>query len=143
MQFSPTASKMNYIRVRIAINKPVDGIGCTDLRIFCLQPVQALLNDVIAVQVLDQLHNLALQSMDDGLDLLRGGDEFNHFLQGSGSMLVQRNLNQARCSRLDEHGTLLIVCELEKPLAEIIAKRIWKMSMKETATDGLRCTHRS
>lgn len=39
-------------------------------------------------------------------------------------MLVQGNLNQARSSSVDQHGTLFIVSVFEEFLAQVVAKGI-------------------
>lgn len=79
---------------------------------------------MVSVEVLDKLHDFAPKSVDDGLDLLGGGEIFNHFLQSAGSMLVQGNINQARGSRVDKDSTLLMIRILKKFLAEIVAKGV-------------------
>ena len=50
------------------------------LRICWRQFIQTLLDDVISVQVLNKLDNSETQSTNDGLNLARGGDEFDHLL---------------------------------------------------------------
>ena len=44
------------------------------------QAVETFLNNMVAVQVLDELHHLTVESIDDGLDLLGRGDKFYHLL---------------------------------------------------------------
>ena len=56
--------------------------------------VETLLNNVVAIQVLDEFDNLVAESVDDDLNLLRSGDELDHLLQRSGSVLVQSNTDQ-------------------------------------------------
>lgn len=97
------------------------------LRVFGLQPIQALLNHVVSIKILDELHNLALQSADNGVDLLTGGEKLNHLLQRTGAVLVEGNLHQTRGSRVDEDGTLLVGGELEKLLAEVVTEGVCLM----------------
>jgi len=52
----------------------------TDLSILGLQTVQALLDDMVAIEVLNELDNLALESVDDGIDLFASREEFDHLL---------------------------------------------------------------
>lgn len=82
------------------------------------------MNDVVAIEVLDQLHHSIVQSDDDDLNLLACGDELNHLLQSSCAMGVQCNLNHLWSGVVDQDGTLLIIGKLEKLLAEIVAKCI-------------------
>ena len=79
---------------------------------------------MVAVQVLDELYHLTIKSNDDGLDLLGRRDEFYHLLQGPGTMAVQSDLDHLWSGVVDQDCTLLIVGELKKFLAEIVAKRI-------------------
>lgn len=44
------------------------------------ETIETFLNDMIAVQILDEFYHLAVESIDDGLDLLRRRDEFYHLL---------------------------------------------------------------
>jgi len=50
------------------------------LRIVTCKVVQALLNDVVAVQVLNELDHFILQRLDDHGHLLWCRDEFDHLL---------------------------------------------------------------
>lgn len=100
-----------------------DGIK-DELSILRGQLVEALLDDVISVQILDKIDDLVAKRINDDLDLLRGGDELNHLLQSSRSVLVQGDADQLWCSILDKNGTLLIVAELEKLLTEVVAEWI-------------------
>src|ERR1700712_1048602 len=79
---------------------------------------------MIAIQVLDELDNSTAKGIDDDLNLLRSGNEFNHLLESSGSMLVKGYANQVNSSILDEDCTLIVVALLKKLLAEVIPKGI-------------------
>src|SRR5262249_44392912 len=53
--------------------------------------VEALLDDMIAVQVFDEVDNTETKRLDDEMHLLRSTDVLNHLLQCSSSMLVERD----------------------------------------------------
>ena len=44
------------------------------------ETIKTFLNDMIAIQILDELYHFAVESMDDSLNLLGRRDEFYHFL---------------------------------------------------------------
>ena len=88
------------------------------------QLVQALLNDVVSIEILDKLHNPVSESVDDGLDLAWRRDEFNHLLQRTSSMLVEGNANQVMRCVLDQNSALVIIAVLQQFLAEIVTKWI-------------------
>ena len=86
--------------------------------------VETLLNDVVAVEILNELHNIVLKSTDDQLSLAWCVDELDHSLQGASAMLVERNLGHGRDGILDKDSALLVVGILEKTLAKVVAERI-------------------
>lgn len=79
---------------------------------------------MVAIQVLDELYHLTTESSDDGLDLFGRRDEFYHLLQSPRAVAVQSDLDHLWSGVVDQDCTLLIIRELEKFLAEIVAKRI-------------------
>lgn len=86
--------------------------------------VETLLDDVIAIQVLNKLDNTVAECSDDGLDLTRGGDEFNHLLQSPSSMLVEGNADEIAGGLLDENSALLVIAILQELLAEVVTEGI-------------------
>lgn len=103
----------------------VDSDGIKDeLGVLGRELVQALLDNVVAVEILDELNHLVAESLDNDRHLLLGRDELNHLLQGSCSMLVQRNADEVMGGVQDKYGAILIVAELEKLLAQVVAERI-------------------
>ena len=107
------ANELNFLEARSVINAPLENAASVtvstdsdavrtnriedELSILSLEMVQALLNDVIAIKILNQRHHLVAQSIDNGLDLeksvmntvkrslintnlLRSRDELNHLL---------------------------------------------------------------
>ena len=80
---------------------------------------------MIAVQVLNQLHHVVLESIYDRLNLLRGGQMLDHLLQGTSAVLVERNVDHLRCGAVDEDGALAVIAMLEELLAKVVAKWIY------------------
>lgn len=110
------------------------------LGVFSRESVKALLNDMIAVEILDQFHNVTTQSANHCLDLgivslgkhfghsylgtylLRSREKFDHFLQSTRTMLVEGDLDKLRGCIVDKNCTLLVVGKFEKLLTKIVAK---------------------
>lgn len=107
------ANELNFLKPGSMVNAPLENAASVtvstdsdavrtnriedELSILSLEMVQALLNDVIAVKILNQWHHLVAQSIDNGLNLeksvtnivkrslintnlLRSRDELNHLL---------------------------------------------------------------
>ena len=81
----------------------------TYLGIFGRETIEAFLNDVIAVQILDKLYHLTIQSIDHRLDLLRGRHEFDHLLQSPRTVAIQSNLDHIWSGVVDQNCTLFVV----------------------------------
>ena len=79
---------------------------------------------MVTVQILNQLHHSVLQGVDDSLDLLAGGDKFNHLLQSTGAMGIERNVHHFRSGIVDQHRALLVGGVLKQLLAKVVAERI-------------------
>jgi hypothetical protein len=110
---SDLANELNLLEARSVINAPLENAASVtvssdsdamrtnriedELSILSLEMVQALLNDVIAIKILNQRYYLVAQSIDNGLDLeksvtnivkrnlintnlLRSRDELDHLL---------------------------------------------------------------
>lgn len=95
-----------------------------ELSIFGRKTVQTLLDDMVPVQILNQFHDMIFQRTDDGLGLFRGGDELDHFLESSGTMLVQCNLHELGSGIIDQSSSLLVIGVLQKFLAEVVAEGV-------------------
>jgi hypothetical protein len=54
--------------------------------------------------------------------LFTTGDEFNHLLQSTGTMLISSNVNHGGSSVVDENRALVFGCKLKNLLAEVVAK---------------------
>jgi hypothetical protein len=94
---SDLANELNLLEARSVINAPLENAASVtvssdsdamrtnriedELSILSLEMVQALLNDVIAIKILNQRHYLVAQSIDNGLDL-----------EKSATNIVKRNL---------------------------------------------------
>lgn len=94
------------------------------VRVRWAKMVQALLNYVVAIEVLDEAYNVRGQCVDDCIGLLRALDGLNHLLQSSSSMLVLGNVDHVRGSVVDENGALLGSAMLQELLAQIVSERI-------------------
>ncbi len=81
----------------------------TYLGIIGRQTIETFLNDMIAVQVLDELYHLAIQSIDDGLDLLWRRHKFYHLLQSPRTVAVQSDLDHFWSGVVDQDCTLVII----------------------------------
>ena len=111
-----------------------------ELGILSRETVQALLDDVIAVEILDKVDNLILESIDDSVDLdnismrlipaakstylLGSRDVLDHFLQSTGAVLIESYLDHLRSRIVDKDGTLLVVRIFKELLAQIVAEGI-------------------
>jgi hypothetical protein len=125
-----------------------------EVGILWLEVVQAFLDDMIAIQVLNEADYVSRQSMLDGLNLVpvhcwvnsRSAtsaylfghrDVLDHLLQGTSAVLVERNLDHVRGGIVDEFGALIVVAVFEKFLAQIIAERICWCQLKKTSSIGI------
>jgi hypothetical protein len=76
----------------MAVSSDINTVGADgvedELSIGRRELVEALLNDMIAVQVLDKFNDSEAESVNNRLDLTGCGDEFDHLLQSPSSMLV-------------------------------------------------------
>lgn len=100
-----------------------DGVK-DELGVFGRQVIEALLDDVVAVEVLDERNHFESQSLGDGHDLLLGRDKFDHLLESASAMLVEGNLDHRGRGCADENGALVVIGVLQKLLTEVVAKRI-------------------
>lgn len=95
-----------------------------EVSILSLEVVETLLNNMVAIQILHQGNHMVLEGVDDGLNLLSGGDALDHLLQRSGSVLVDGDILQSGGGIVDQDSSLLIVGKFEQLLAQVIAKGI-------------------
>jgi len=112
----------------VAVGSHINTVSSNSIKdklgVYRRELIEALLDDVVAVQVLNQFDDTVSKSSDDGLDLARSGDEFNHLLEGPSSVLVQSNANKLAGGILNENGALLIVAVLKELLAEVVSEWI-------------------
>ena len=120
----------------MAVGGHLDTVGANgvvdELVVLRGEAVEALLDDMIAVQVLDQSHHAGVQGHNNNRDLLRRRQELNHFLNSSCAVHVQRNVDQLRRNSLNNGGALLVTTELEEFLAQVVAKRVYIIATKRT-----------
>ena len=104
---------------------------------------------MVSVEVFDQNDDVKAKRDNDGVDLggtvgiglttrlfscrirftgksnlSASGQEINHLLNGTGSMHVQRNIDQIRGNGITDEVALFIRCILQQLLAKIIAKGV-------------------
>jgi len=103
------------------------GANCIEdeLRILGAKVIEALLDDMVAIQVLDETYNILLESTHDGSDLSLSVNMLNHLLKCASSMLVDGNVGHMRSCVGDEGAALFRSALLKKLLAEIVAERIF------------------
>ena len=73
----------------------------TYLEILNRKTVKALLDDMVAIKVLNQVNDMLLQGFNNRLDLLGVGKNLDHLLEGASAVLIKRNLNHLRSSAVD------------------------------------------
>lgn len=95
-----------------------------ELRVRGSKLVEALLDDVVAVEILDELNNSVAKGLDYEVNLLRRADLLNHLLEGSCAVLVKRDAHHVLRRVLDQDSSFVVIAELEELLAQIITKRI-------------------
>lgn len=98
-----------------------------ELIVFRDQPVQALLNDVVAVQVLDQADDVQTQGQDDRPDLFgpsRVGQEVDHLLDGSRAVHVERNADEVVGDGFANDVSLFVGRVFEQLLTEVVAEGV-------------------
>ena len=97
----------------------------THLRVLRTEAIETFLDDVIAVEILNELYNAVLQSMNDSLGLFPVSkgvgrhpaaaylfscrDELDHLLQCPCTMLIQRNLYHLWRGIIDQNGALVVI----------------------------------
>jgi hypothetical protein len=89
--------------------------------------VQALLNDMVAIEVLDQCDDTGVQRNNDNCNLLRGRQELNHLLDSTGAVHVQGNVDQLGCNILNNDGSLFVAAKFQELLAQVVAERIYML----------------
>jgi hypothetical protein len=90
------------------------------------QSIEASLNHMVAIEILNEFDNTGLQCLDHELYLCRRGQALDHLLNGSCSMHVLGDQDEIRSYLLDDHQALLIIAMFEELLAKIVAKWICK-----------------
>lgn len=88
------------------------------------QAIETLLNDMIAVEVLNHSDDMPVQRENESAYLVRLNDVFNHLLESSGAVLIQGNPNHVRGGIIDQNGVLVRIGVFKKLLDQIVAKWI-------------------
>lgn len=89
-------------------NVSANGID-DELNIVLLQVVEAFLDDVVTIEILNELHDLVFERSGDHVHLLLSADELDHFLQGTRAVLIQSNSDHVISGLRDECSALIIV----------------------------------
>lgn len=100
-----------------------------ELSVLGRKTIKAFLDDMVAIQILHEVHNAVPKSTDHSLRLLWSRDELDHLLESAGSVLVERDLHKLWRRVVDQSSTLLIVGILKELLAQIVTKWIWKRTV--------------
>ena len=112
----------------VSMSADNDTLGCNsiidELRPLSTKTRQALLNDVVAVEILDKLDDGMAQGVNDHVNLLIGLHIFDHLLQSSGAMLVMGNDWQCGRCCVNESAALNLITVLEQLLTKIVAERV-------------------
>lgn len=93
-----------------------------ELGILGRQLVEALLNDVVSVEILDELDHAETEGFDDEMNLLRSIHKLNHLLQRPRAVLVEGDAYHVLRRVLDQDSSLVVIAKLEELLAQIITK---------------------
>lgn len=112
------------VAVRADLDTMVTDCVKDELRIHCAELVQTFLDNMVAIEILDEIDDPVAEGVDDHLDLDRSGNELDHLLEGASAVLVERDANHVLGSVLDEDGALFVIAEFKKLLAQIVAERI-------------------
>ncbi len=89
--------------------------------------VQAFLDDVIAVEILDERNDVQAQSEDDASNLVgltSVGEEVDHLLDGSSTVHVERDGDELVGHRVADRGTLLFRRVFQELLTKIVSEGI-------------------
>jgi hypothetical protein len=81
----------------VAVSGNLDAVGgdgvVDELVVFRSQLVEALLDDVVAVQILDEHNNVETKRDDDRVDLTTSGQEVDHLLDSASTVHVERDVD--------------------------------------------------
>lgn len=96
-----------------------------ELVVFWCKLIKALLNDVVAVEVLDEYDDVQAERDDDGVDLPTRREEVDHLLHGTCAVHVEGDINQILGNGLADDVALLIGAELQKLLTQVVAEGVY------------------
>lgn len=83
----------------------VAGLGnrvVNELIVLWRQPIQATLDYVVAVEILDKCYNMIRQGLFGNGDLFGGGEELDHLLNCASAVHILRYLDEIRGDLLDD-----------------------------------------
>jgi hypothetical protein len=100
-----------------------DGV-VNELIVLGRQAMQTALDDVVAVQVLDEQDDAGAQRLGDERHVRRRRQKLDHLLHGARAVHVFRDGDELRAHQLDNLQALRLVAMLEQLLAQVVAERI-------------------
>ena len=114
----------------VAVSGYLDAVGSDgvidELVILGRELVQALLDNVVTVEVLDENNNVQAESDDDGVDLAARREEVDHLLDGARAVHVEGDVDEVLGDGLADEVTLLVGAELEELLTQVVAEGIYE-----------------
>ena len=91
--------------------------------------VQALLDDVVTVEVLNEDDDVQAERDNDGVDLATRREEVNHLLDSARAVHVERDVDEVLGDGLADEVALLVGTELEKLLTQVVAEGIYEETL--------------
>jgi hypothetical protein len=88
------------------------------------QFVEALLNHMVTVQVLNEDNHVKAESNDDRVDLTPSRKEVNHLLNRTCTMHIERDVDEVLGNRFADEIALFIRGELQQLLAEVVTEGV-------------------
>ena len=102
-----------------------DGV-VDELIVLRCELVQALLDDVVTVEVLNEDDDVQAERDNDGVDLATRREEVNHLLDSARAVHVERDVDEVLGDGLADEVALLVGTELEKLLTQVVAEGIYE-----------------
>mmetsp|Transcript_21030 Transcript_21030/g.52946 ORF Transcript_21030/g.52946 Transcript_21030/m.52946 type:complete len:505 (+) Transcript_21030:192-1706(+) len=114
------------VAVRGDLHRVRHGRVVDELRVLCAQALQAALDDVVAVKVLDEGDHPGAQRLDDDLHLLLSRQSLDELLHRAGAVRVERHADEVAFLRhtLQHLQALLLRAAVEQLLHEVVTKGV-------------------
>ena len=134
------AHKLQALSVRCMVNAPlqdtapmavcrhIDAVRShriiNKLVVLCVEAMKTLLDDMVAVQVLDELHDVLGKRLNNHERLRARRQEVDRLLHRTCAVHVQRDAHEVVTDRFHNQVALRIGTVLQQLLAQVVAKRI-------------------